>query len=317
MKIILAPMEGLLDGCMRDILTAKGGFDLCMTEFLPVTTRLEPVKKFRRLCPEMDQGWRTPSGTPVVLQLLGGEPEAMAANAKRAVKLGAPGLDINFGCPSKFANRRGAGAALLKQPGRLYDIMKAVRAVVPESVSLSAKIRLGYDDTSLLFENVAAIGEAGTDFITVHARTKADSYSSPARWEWFARIKEVSNIPLVANGDINSVEDYLRCIDISGCRDVMIGRGAVSSPGLAWEIKARLAGDSPKRLGWTEVHSLLMAMAEARRGTHDDSRIAMRVKQWLVYLKKEYEGAGRCFQDVSRINEYSAMLPFLNPPLDL
>ena len=311
MKIILAPMEGLLDVCMRDILTKQGGFDLCMTEFLPVTTRIEPVKKFRRLCPEMDQGWRTASGTPVVLQLLGGEPEAMAANGERAVKLGAPGLDINFGCPSKLSNRRGAGAAVLKEPGRLYDIMKAVRAVVPEGVSLSAKIRLGYDNTSLLFENVAAIGEAGADFITVHARTKSDSYSSPARWEWFARIREVSKIPLVANGDINSVEDYLRCIDISGCSDVMLGRGAVSSPSLAGEIKAALAGENPKKLAWAEVHSLLTAMAEARRDTHDDGRIAMRVKQWLVYLKKEYEEAGRCFQDVSRINEYSAMLPLL------
>ncbi len=312
MKIILAPMEGLLDGCMRDILTAQGGFDLCMTEFLPVTTKVESLKKFRRLCPELDRGWRTSSGTPVVLQLLGAVPDAMAANAARAAQLGAPGLDINFGCPSKFANRRGAGAVLLKEPGRLYDIMRAVRAALPEGVSLSAKIRLGYENTSLLFENVAAIGEAGADFITVHARTKTDSYSSPARWEWFARIKETSPIPLVANGDINSVEDYLRCVDISGCSDVMIGRGAVSSPGLAGEIKASLAGESHKKLGWAEVHSLLIKMAEARRETHNDCSIAMRVKQWLVYLKKEYEEAGRCFQYVSRINEYSAMLPLLS-----
>ena len=311
MKIILAPMEGLLDACMRDILTKQGGFDLCMTEFLPVTTRMEPIKKFRRLCPEMDQGWRTASGTPVVLQLLGSEPGAMAANAERAFNLGAPGLDINFGCPSKLTNRRGAGAAVLKQPGRIYDIMKAVRAVVPQGVSLSAKIRLGYDDTSLIFENVAAIGEAGSDFITVHARTKSDGYKSPARWEWIARIRESSSIPIVANGDINSVDDYLRCTDISGCDDVMLGRGAVSSPGLAGEIKAALAGNNPTKLAWSEVHSLLTEMAEARRETHDDSRIAMRVKQWLVYLKKEYEEAGRCFQNVSRINEYSAMLPLL------
>ncbi|MDT8318237.1 MAG: tRNA-dihydrouridine synthase [bacterium] len=312
MKIILAPMEGLLDECMRDILTSQGGFDLCMTEFLPVTDKIEPVKKFRRLCPEMDQGWRTPCGTPVALQLLGSLPEAMAANAERAVRLGAPGLDINFGCPSRLTNRRGAGAALLKHPGRLYEIMKAVRDVVPEGVSLSAKVRLGYDDTNLLFENVTAIEEGGADFISVHARTKSDGYSSPARWEWFARIKEVCNIPLVANGDINSVKDYLRCIEISGCSDVMIGRGAVSSPGLAGEIKAVLAGGIPKKPGWPEIQSMLTAMAEARRETHDDRRIAMRVKQWLVYLKNEYEEAGRCFQDVSCINEYSAMLPFMN-----
>ena len=132
-------MEKLLDGCMRDILTKQGGFDLCMTEFLRVTTVVESLKKFRRLCPEMDNGWRTPSGTPVLLQLLGGIPEVMAANAARAVKLGAPGIDINFGCPSKSPNKNGAGAVLLKEPAKLYDIMKAVREVVPEDGSLSAK----------------------------------------------------------------------------------------------------------------------------------------------------------------------------------
>ena len=312
MKIILAPMEGLLDHCMREILTAQGGFDICMTEFLPVTSSLEPVKKFRRLCPEMDQGWQTTSGTPVFLQLLGGEPGAMAANAERAVRLGAPGIDINFGCPSKLANRRGAGAALLKDPARLHEIIRRVRDVVPEGVSLSAKVRLGYENMDLLFENVAAIGEAGADFITVHARTKSDGFSTPARWEWFAGIREASRVPIVANGDIKSVDDYLRCIDISGCPDVMLGRGAVSSPGLAFEIKAMLAGEIPGKLGWTEVHSLLTEMAETRRETHDDGFIAMRVKQWLVYLKNEYDEAGRCFQHVRRINEYSAMLPFLS-----
>ena len=309
MKIILAPMEKLLDSCMRDILTRAGGFDFCMTEFMRVSTKVHSLKKFRRICPELDKGWRTPSGTPVVLQLLGGLPEAMAANAARAARLGAPGLDINFGCPSRTVNNNGAGAILLKEPRKLYDIMTAVRAHVPETVSLSAKIRLGYDDISLIFENVAALGEAGADFITVHARTKADGYGTPARWEWLAKIKEVSRVPVVANGDINSVEDYIRCMEISGCKDVMIGRGAVSSPGLAGEIKARLSGENPQKLEWADIHSLLIGMAEGRRKTHDDYRVAMRVKQWLVYLKNEYEEAEQCFQYVRRMNEYSAMSP--------
>ena len=85
-----------------------------------------------------------------------------------------------------------------------------------------------------LLENVAAIGEGGADFITVHARTKADGYSTPARWEWLARIKEVSHIPIVANGDINNVDDYLRCVEISGCKDVMLGRGTLASPRSCW-----------------------------------------------------------------------------------
>jgi len=309
MKIILAPMDGVLDGCMRDILTRSGTFDLCMTEFLRVTAQKNPVKIFRRICPEMDRGWRTPSGTPVVLQLLGGIPEAMADSAEIAVKLGAPGIDINFGCPSKSVTRKGCGAILLKEPQRLYDIVKAVRSVVPEGLTLSAKMRLGYDNTDLALENAAAIEEAGADFITVHARTKADAYSAPARWEWIARINEATRIPVVANGDIGSVEDYTRCISISGCKDVMIGRGAVSSPGLAGEIRASLAGLRPERLAWDEIHSMITAMAEARRGGYSDRHIGTRVKLWLVYLKKEYSEAGQCFQQICRINEYSAMSP--------
>ncbi|MBE9536370.1 MAG: tRNA-dihydrouridine synthase family protein [Proteobacteria bacterium] len=309
MRVILAPMDGVLDGCMRDILTRSGAFDLCMTEFLRVTAQINPLKVFRRICPEMDKGWRTPSGTPVVLQILGSIPGAMAANAEIAVKLGAPGIDINFGCPSKSVTRKGCGAILLKEPRRIHDIVKAVRGVVPVGVSLSAKMRLGYDNTDLALENAAAIEEAGADFITVHARTRADAYSVPASWEWLARINEVSSIPIVANGDISSVEDYNRCISISGCKDVMIGRGAVSSPGLAGEIKASLAGLRPEKLAWDEIHAMITAMAEVRKGSYDDGHIGTRVKLWLVYLKKEYSEAGLCFQQVCRINEYSAMSP--------
>jgi len=309
MKIILAPMDGIVDGCMRDILTRSGTFDLCMTEFLRVTAQINPLKVFRRICPEMDKGWRTPSGTKVILQLLGSIPDAMADSAEIAVRLGAPGIDINFGCPSKSVTRKGCGAILLKEPQRVHDIVKAVKGVVPEGVTLSAKMRLGYDSTDLLLENAAAIEEAGADFITVHARTKADAYSVPARWEWLARINEATGIPVVANGDIGSVEDYRRCISISGCKDVMIGRGAVSSPGLAGEIRASLEGLRPERLAWTEVHSMITSMAEARRGAFDDGHIGTRVKLWLVYLKKEYSEAGLCFQKVCRINGYSAMSP--------
>ena len=300
-------MEKLIDGCMRDLLTSVGGYDLAMTEFLRITTVVHPRKKFRRICPEIESHCLTSAGTPVVLQLLGGVPEAMAANAAKAIKLGVKGIDVNFGCPSKSVNSKGAGAALLKEPHTLYKIMKAIRDAIPEEVELSAKIRLGYDDMSLIFENVAAIEEGGADFITIHARTKADGYTRPARWESLAKIREVSHIPVVANGDINSVEDYIKCAKISGCEDVMLGRGAVANPGLAREIKLALAGDLPKQLEWHEVYSLLMNMLETRRETHNDMQIAMRFKQWLVYLKNEYKEAEHCFNTVRHINEYSKM----------
>ena len=113
MKIMLAPMEGVVDCYMRDLLTGIGGYDACVTEFVRVVDKCLPAKVYRRLCPELACGARTAAGTPVVIQLLGGEAPVMAENAALAAALGAPGIDINFGCPSKVVNRNGGGAVLL------------------------------------------------------------------------------------------------------------------------------------------------------------------------------------------------------------
>jgi len=131
MRIILAPMEGVVDHLMRDMLTRLGGFDLCITEFVRVVDQLLPRRVFTRLCPELLTGGKTSSGVPVRVQLLGQEPAWLAENAARAVALGSPGIDLNFGCPAKTVNKSKGGAVLLKETETLYQIAKAVRAAVP------------------------------------------------------------------------------------------------------------------------------------------------------------------------------------------
>ncbi|MGB0732614.1 MAG: tRNA dihydrouridine synthase, partial [Pontibacterium sp.] len=190
MKIALAPMEGLVDPIMRDMLTQIGGIDYCVTEFIRISIRVLPARSFTKLCPELNNGGCTPAGIPVHLQLLGSRPEMMAANAAKAAKLGAPSIDLNFGCPSKGVNANRGGAILLETPNEIYDVVRAVRQAVPQSTPVSAKMRLGYNDKSLVFENAAAIVEAGANFMTVHARTKAEGYRPPAHWEYIAAIKE-------------------------------------------------------------------------------------------------------------------------------
>ncbi len=312
MKVLLAPMEGVLDHRMRDILTAIGGYHGCVSEFIRVTDQRLPKKVFRRLAPELAHGGVTPSGTPVVIQLLGGHPETMAHSADRAAALGAPAIDINFGCPSRLVNRKAGGAVLLKDPNRLYAIVQAVRQAVNARIPVTAKLRLGYENTSLAIENALAVQQAGADAITVHARTRADGYSTPARWEWLARINEQTAIPVVANGDINSVEDYLRCRRISGCDDVMIGRGAVARPDLARQIRCHQQGTDCTPMGWEEVRRLLLQMGASME---DDrvraDHIGMRIKQWLVYLKRTYAGAARCFERIRSTSDFSAMKPLL------
>lgn len=118
-RLILAPMEGVLDSVMREQLTRLGGYERCVTEFVRVSQTILPKRVFYRYAPELAHGGFTLSGVPVYLQLLGSNPELMAANAERAAALGAPGIDLNFGCPAKTVNRSQGGAALLRSPQQI------------------------------------------------------------------------------------------------------------------------------------------------------------------------------------------------------
>ena len=176
MRLMLAPMEGVIDHTMRELLTSLGGVDRCVTEFIRVTERLLPPRVFYRLCPELARGGRTASGVPVYVQLLGGRAAVMAENAARAAELGAPGIDLNFGCPAKTVNRSDGGAILLREPRRVHDITAAVRAAVPDHIPVTVKTRLGYEDSALFADIAMGIESAGATELTVHARTKRDGY---------------------------------------------------------------------------------------------------------------------------------------------
>ena len=312
MKILLAPMEGVVDSYMRQLLTELGGYDACVTEFVRVVDHLLPEKVFHRYCPELRTGGKTSAGTPVIVQLLGSDPAALADNACRAVALGAPGIDLNFGCPAKCVNKSNGGAFLLQQPDQLFKIISAVRQAVDKHIPVSAKIRLGYESTELALDNAAAVQSAGADFITVHARTKADKYKPPARWEWLPRINEILTIPMIGNGDINSVDDFGRFMEISSCDHIMIGRGAVSRPDLARQIREfHHTKKQCDEMQWEEVRLLLIAMAVAMQPTVKGRFIVARIKQWLVMLKREYEEAQVCFDEIRRLKQYPELRTLL------
>ena len=299
--------HGVIDHHMRDILTRIGGYQHCVTEFVRVTDKLLPASVFHRICPELEHGSHTRSGTPVTIQLLGGAAEVVAENAQRAVELGATAIDINFGCPSRFVNRKEGGAVLLKEPERLFRITAAVRQAVPVDTPVSAKIRLGYDSTDLAMENALAVETANASFITVHARTKVDGYTYPARWEWLGKINQTLKIPMVANGDINSVDDFFRCREISNCQDFMLGRGAVAFPDLARQITATQSETIVTPMPWNEVESLIIELASAMqaqtRPPIEATKILGRLKQWLVFLKKQYPEAVELFKEIRQIKQ--------------
>ncbi len=317
MKIFLAPMEGVIDHHMRALLTRTGGFHQCVTEFVRVVDKPLPVNVFQRICPELAQGSMTESGTPVTLQLLGGLPDVMAANAVRAVELGAHAIDINFGCPSRFVNRKAGGAVLLKEPQRIFEITQAVRQTVPQHITVSAKIRLGYESTELAMANAHAVEAANASFITVHARTKADGYKYPARWEWLGKINDALTIPMVANGDINSVEDFIRCRAISGCNQFMLGRGAIARPDLARQILSAANGDEINPMEWHEVKNLMIEIVDRMKAEHTHQlRILGRLKQWLVFLKGVYPQAAQLFAQLRQTKHLTEAEALLHGPLN-
>ncbi|MBL4604027.1 MAG: tRNA-dihydrouridine synthase [Emcibacteraceae bacterium] len=307
MKIILAPMEGVIDFAMRELLTASGAYDHAVTEFIRVNNNLMSKAHFIKFSPELLTGGKTRSGTPVYIQLLGQDKNWMAENALRACALGAPGIDINFGCPAKTVNRHKGGSILLKEPDVVYSIVKEVRMAVPENIPLSVKMRLGYEDKSLAIENALAIEEAGASSLAVHARTKIESYRPPAHWHWIAKIKKKVNIPLVANGDIWSKEDAENCIKVSTCQDIMIGRGGLSLPNLAEVIK-----NNAKPCAWSKTCEMIIKYSEYDRDGKSKNFLPNRIKQWLSYLKREYFEADELFREIKTMRELGEITKTIN-----
>ena len=139
-RLILAPMEGLADFVLRDVLTRIGGFDGAVSEFVRVSGSVLPRRTYERLCPEVQNGCRTAAGTPMVIQLLGSEPELMGLNAVQAATLSPYGVDLNFGCPAKTVNKSGGGAMLLADPGRAYLPAEGLQPLVRHAVTTSLEL---------------------------------------------------------------------------------------------------------------------------------------------------------------------------------
>ncbi|MCE8022673.1 MULTISPECIES: tRNA dihydrouridine synthase [Halomonadaceae] len=302
-------MEGVIDAHARDLLTRRPGFDWAVTEFVRVVDARLPPKVFLRHCPELETGVVTPAGVPVALQLLGSDPEALAANAEQARDLGARAIDLNFGCPAKLVNRHDGGASLLRDPRRVQAAVAAVHNAVGDSIPVTAKVRLGFSDRRLALACAQAAADGGATQLVVHARTRDEGYRPPAHWEWIGRIRRHIQIPVVANGDIWSLEDYWKARTLSGCRDVMLGRGALADPLLAPRIRHWLStGERLPDTQWQERAAILAEYAALQRSTLPERIVTSLVKQWLNHMRYRNDEAERRFQAVKRINDLEGLL---------
>ena len=305
---LLAPMEGLTDPLMRQILTQIAAdlgrpYDWSVSEFIRVTQHVLPAHVFYKYVPELHHDAKTASGTPIHIQLLGSEAQLMAENAAYACELGAPAIDINFGCPAKTVNSHRGGSVLLDEPEVMYDIISAVRQTVPNHIPISAKIRLGYTDSSRMDDIKAAIAASGADWLTIHARTKTQGYKPPAYWDKIQNFNTL-HIPVIANGEIWNAEHAQNCMVQSGTTHLMLGRGAVTRPDLIAQVDKNQSHQNHQNpentttLLWQDLIAHQIKFLEG--AAKSDVVLVGRYKQWLAMLTKGYSEAKTLWNDIKR-----------------
>ena len=228
-KLYLAPMEGVGAKPFRKAISVIGGFDVACTEFIRVPKNAH-VKSLAKVYDSKELG-----KIPLVAQVMGSDPSLTADMTLELIERGAPRVDLNCGCPSNTVTGRGAGSSLLKTPKHLYEVLSAMKKVA--SVPISAKLRSGFEDTSLFEENLLAAEAAGASMIALHPRTKLEGYKPPANIELIAKAKDLLQIPVIGNGDILTVEDAENMLSTTRCDGLMIGRGALINPFIFWEIR--------------------------------------------------------------------------------
>ncbi len=228
--VVLAPMEGITDLPFR-LICRELGADIVYSEFIAAEALIrDAVRSFAKMkIAELER--------PVVIQIFGSKLESMVESAKIVEDAGADILDINFGCWVKKVVRNDAGAAFLKNPERMAEVVSALSEAV--SIPVTAKTRLGWDKDSIVILEVAQMLEqANCKALAVHCRTRDMAMRGEADWSWGAKIKSMlKSMPLIINGDIKSAYDAKRAFDETNCDGIMIGRAAIGNPFLFKQVK--------------------------------------------------------------------------------
>jgi tRNA-dihydrouridine synthase B len=233
--LILAPMAGISDHPFRK-LCVKHGADIAVTEMITCQSKLwnSPKSKLRRIYGKEE---------PRILQLLGNDSQQLALAAKIHQDLGVQIIDINFGCPAKKVCNKAAGSALMQYPKQIENLLKSVVNAV--EIPVTIKMRTGWDAQNRNGVEIAKIAEQqGVSAITVHGRTRACLFNGEAEYTTIAKIVEAVNIPIIANGDINTPEKAKQILKQTSASGLMIGRAARGNPWIFQKIKQYLQNDS-------------------------------------------------------------------------
>jgi nifR3 family TIM-barrel protein len=257
-----------------------------------------------------------PEEQPISIQLFDCRPDFMAEAAEKAVKEGAKTIDINMGCPVNKITKKGGGSSLLRQPEVAEAIVREVLRAT--DVPVTVKTRIGWDDREInIVEFAQRMQDAGAQMLTVHGRTRAQGYHGAARWEWIKKVKQVLSIPVIANGDIISVEAAIRCLEETGADGVMCSRGTLGYPFLVGEIDYYLRTgemmDCPKlieRLECAKEHLQGLWNNKGEKGI-------FQARKHLTWYCKGFAGANELRDRLSRIESVSEGLDLIDRAIEL
>lgn len=294
---VLAPMAGVTDKAMR-LICRRYGVGLEVTEMVSAKALHYRNKKSFDLFDLQDEE------APISVQLFGSEPEIMAEGARLAVAAGAKMLDVNMGCPVPKVANHGEGSGLLRTPETAFAIIRAMRDAV--DVPLSAKMRIGWEERDpAIVEFACGLAAAGCDFIAVHGRTRAQYYSGQADWSAIRDIVQAVDIPVIANGDVDSVASARAIREATGAAGIMVGRGALGRPWLFAELLADHRGEPIPPEPTLAERAQVMLDHAALAVRYKGERIAMQeMRKQIGWYVKGLPHAAALRRDACTMNTY-------------
>ncbi|MDJ1174754.1 tRNA dihydrouridine synthase DusB [Roseofilum capinflatum] len=292
-RVLQSPLSGVTDLVFRRLVRRYAPSSMMYTEMVKATG-LHYVRELPKLM-EVD-----PNERPISIQLFDCRPDFLAEAAQMAVEEGADTVDINMGCPVNKITKNGGGSSLLREPEVAEAIVREVVAAV--EVPVTVKTRIGWSNQEInILEFAQRMQDAGAKMLTLHGRTRAQGYNGPARWEWIAKVKEILSIPVIANGDIFSVEAAVRCLQETKADGVMCSRGTLGYPFLVGEIDYFLK--TGEILPQPTAIARLECAKEHLRALYEykGDRGIRQARKHMTWYAKEFYGAGELRGKLARI----------------